>query len=870
MLGSDRTISAGAEPWHSRTAGQCLDMLRSGHEGLDAAQAEARLLRTGPNILPQPAAASFGRLFARQFVNPLIYLLLAAGLVALLVGDEVDAAFILGVLLLNAAVGAVQEKKADSSAAALRKLIRDVARVRRDGQVTEIAAEKLIPGDVVEVEGGMNVPADLRLLDALGLSADESLLTGESVAVAKDAGAVIAVDTPVADRVTLLHAGTVVAQGRAHGVVVATGADTALGAIAGSLSRAADAPSPLTLRIAQLSRQIAIGVMLLIAAVSGLLLLRGTPVQEVFLLAVALAVSAIPEGLPIAVTVALSAASWRMARRNVIVRNLPAVEGLGACTLIATDKTGTLTMNRLTVERVWLGDGREYAPENWRSGPAVPALVALARSAVLCNEASGSGDTFTGDAVDVALLRFAGEAGIDVDAARTHEVCRARRPYEPALKFAAALIGADGSACLHVKGAAEVVLPMCDAPPQDALSAAARLAREGYRVLALASGPSAAEADVADPQGLTLLGVVCLADPLRPEVPAAVAACRSAGVGVRMVTGDHPATALSIARRLGIADDGAIVVTGAELETSGGAAGRERLKHATVLARFAPAQKLALVEALQAQGELVAVTGDGVNDAPALKAAHIGIAMGRGGTDVARGVADLVLADDNFASIVAGIEEGRVTQDNVRRIVMIMLATGFSEIAMFLLALLVGLPMPLTAVQLLWLNVVTNGLQDVTLGFERGAGDALSRRPRSPGSRLIDGRALRLMAPPALYMATAAILLFHWRLGAGDTVEVARNLVLFTTVLFQNVYVLCMRSETRPVTRIPLLSNPWLVAGVAGALLLQILVQHLAVGALILGTKPLGAPLYALSAAAAIGLAVVIEGTKRLCARSLP
>lgn len=862
-MDSRSTNVAAAETWHALTIERCLATAGSRPEGLDAAQAEARLRRTGPNVLPQPAAVSFGRLFARQFVNPLIYLLLAAGLVALLVGDRIDAAFILGVLFINAIVGAVQEKKADSSAAALRKLIRNTARVRRDGHLTEITAERLVPGDVVEVEGGMNVPADLRLISALDLAADESLLTGESEPVGKDAAAAIAVDTPVADRVTMLHAGTVVARGRAHGLVVATGAQTALGTIAGSLSHAADAPSPLTIRIAQLSRQIAVGVILLIAAVAGLLLIRGAPLQEVFLLAVALAVSAIPEGLPIAVTVALSAASWRMARRNVIVRNLPAVEGLGACTLIATDKTGTLTMNRLTVERVLLGDGRECGPEEWTSGVGEPSLDALARSAVLCNEASGSGETFTGDAVDVALLRFADEAGVDIDAARMNAACRARRPYEPAVKFAAALIEAKDGTRLHVKGATEVVLPMCDDPRTEVLEAVTRLAGQGYRILALASGAASSEADVANPRGLTLLGFVCLADPLRPEVPAAVAACRTAGVSVRMVTGDHPATALSIARRLGIASDDSAVVTGAEIEAPGGQA-RERLKHATVLARFAPAQKLVLVETLQAQGELVAVTGDGVNDAPALKAAHIGVAMGRDGTDVARGVADLVLADDNFASVVAGIEEGRVTQDNVRRIVMIMLATGFSEIAMFVIAVVAGLPMPLTAVQLLWLNVVTNGLQDVTLGFERGTGDALSRPPRAPGARLIDRRALRLMAPPALYMAVTALLLFNWRLAAGDTVEAARNLVLFTTVLFQNVYVLCMRSETRPVTRIPLLSNPWLIAGIAGALLLQLLVQHLPGADSILGTAPLGASLYALCAVAAIGLGVVIEVTKHL------
>lgn len=846
-------------------ADACLKRLDSDVDGLSGEEVERRLVTAGLNRLPRAASPSMARLFLRQFRSPLIYLLLGAGAVSMLMAEWVDAGFILGVLLLNAAIGAIQEGRADSSAEALRRLIRQTARVRRDGVLAEVDAERLVPGDIVEIESGMQVPADMRLIKAFALAADESLLTGESLPVSKDPATQVPMSAPPGDRVTLLHAGTTVSRGRGVAVVVATGTSTALGAIAGSLSDAPATLSPLMLAINRLSRQIALGALVIILAFGFALAWRGAAPQEIFLLAVALAVSAIPEGLPIAVTVALAAASWRMAKKHVIVRSLPAVEGLGACTIIATDKTGTLTLNRLSVELVLLADGRELTPSRWRLEEPAPALIAVALSGVLCNEASEGAEGPTGDAVDIALLALAHEAGMDVERIRGEAACLARTPYEPALKFAAALCRSDDATALHVKGAAETVLPMCVDTAAEGVAAANRLATQGYRVLAVARGAVDRHlTDLTHPSGLTLLGFVCLTDPVRPEVPAAIAACRNAGIGVRMVTGDHPATALAIARSLGIAEDEREVATGAEIAALSGQALHARLEQATVLARFEPSQKLALVQALQANGDLVAVTGDGVNDAPALKAAHIGVAMGKGGTDVARGVADLVLTDDNFASIVGGIEEGRTTYDNVRRIVMVLVGTGLSEVALFAAALMLGLPMPLTAVQLLWLNVVTNGMQDVALGFERGTGDELERGPRAPGEALLDRTALMLMIPPALYMATAAIALFAWRIQAGDTIDAARNLVLFTTVLFQNAYVLCMRSERKAVLHLPLLGNPWLLAGVMGALLLQLIAQHVPLFGAVLGTAPMAFADYGVALSAALGLALVTEVTKFL------
>lgn len=853
-------ITNGTAIWHAMPSAEALVSLNTSMAGLTSATASGRSSKYGSNALPHAKSISIVALFIRQFRSPLIYLLLVADVIAMAMRDWVDAGFILGVLVLNAVIGTTQEAKAGSSADALRRMIQHIAHVRRDGTLTPISAEALVPGDIVELESGMQVPADIRLVESNVLTVDESLLTGEAAAVGKDSGATVAANAPTGDRSTLAHAGTTITSGRGVGVVVAIGKDTALGAIAGSLSAAPATASPLVLQMKRLSRQIAIGAVVVIFMFGLALAWRGAPPQDIFLLAVALAVSAIPEGLPIAVTVALAAASWRMAQRHVIVRSLPAVEGLGACTIIATDKTGTLTLNRLSVEHVVLPDGRNLDAPDWRGIAADDAMTDLARSGALGNEATETPDGAVGDAVDVALLAFAREIGTNVGELRKESQLLARQPYEPKLKFAAALVRRAECDVLHAKGAVETILPMCVDVPSGIAAEAIRLAAAGYRVLAVASG--SASPDPAHPVKLTLRGLVCLSDPVRPEVPAAIAACRDAGIGVRMVTGDHPATALAIARTLGIADREDQVATGAQIAALSGGDLRDRLATARVLARFEPAQKLALVQALQANGHLVAVTGDGVNDAPALKAAHIGVAMGKGGTDVARGVADLVLTDDNFASIVSGIEEGRTTYDNVRRIVIVLVSTGLSEVAMFGAALMLGLPMPLAAVQLLWLNVVTNGMQDVTLGFERGTGDSLKRPPRPPSQPLIDRTAVMMIVPPALYMAATAIALFAWQLERGASVEAARNLVLFTTVLFQNAYVLCMRSERTALFRLPLFGNPWLLVGVGSALMLQLVVQYLPIAGSVLGTAPMEGADYLRAIAAAGGLLVVTEITK--------
>ena len=855
-----------SEPaWHAEPLAKCLELLGSSEDGLSTVEAGNRLSLYGANSLPTRKRHSLGNLFFRQFKSPLIYLLLAATLVSLTVGHPTDAGFIAIVLAVNAIVGTVQERRAEASMDALGRLIRHSARVRRDGLVQEIEAAQIVPGDIVEVESGMAVPADVRLLASKGLFADESLLSGESLPAKKDAHAAIDAFAGLADRATMLHAGSTVAEGRGTGVVVATALHSQLGRIQESLDQSAAEPPPLLLQLRVLSRHIAFAAVGIIAALSLVLALQGQAADQILLLAIALAVSAVPEGLPIAVTVALAAATRRMAARNVIIRALPAVEGLGSCTLIASDKTGTLTLNRLSLERVLVADGRQLGPTDW-AGVRDTGIERLAAAAAYCNEVKlGPGGSLIGDTVDIALAQFAQGLGIDLAEATTADRLF-HIAYEPANRFSAVVIREDGGVTLYVKGAPDAILPMCQAVPEALIERAEDLARSGYRVLALASAGVSDERiqDPRDRDDLALLGWVALLDPVRPEAPEAIARCAEAGISVRMVTGDHPATARTIAEQLGLPCSPEQIVTGLEITRLAD----DELQLASligngrVFARIDPSQKLRIVQVLTDSGEIVAVTGDGANDAPALQAAHIGVAMGQGGTDIARSSADLVLADDNFASIVAGIEEGRITYANIRKIVIFLIATGIAEIGMFLGSVALGLPMPLTAIQLLWLNLVTNGVQDVMLGLGRGEGDELARPPRPPNQPILNRSALALMVPPALAMTMLALVMIGWAEARSVPPGQIQNGVLLLVVLFQNVYVLCMRSERRPLWREPLTSNLWLLLGVALALGLQVLAMNWSPLQEVLGTSPVGGFVLGLCVTGAAVTVVVTETTK--------
>ena len=829
--------------WHALAPADALSALDADENGLSEDAARRRRERFGDNELPEEDRPGLLRIYLRQFRDPLVYVLLIAAGVSLGLGNLANAAFIGAVLLINSVVGALQEGRAEASASALKEMIRVRARVRRDGDEQRVDADGLVPGDVVRLAAGDAVPADVRLLDSDGLEIDEAALTGESTPVGKDADDDLDEEAVVSERTTMAFAGTTVMDGSATGVVCRIGEVTQVGRIAESLAHGAAQPPPLVLKLRRFTRQIALFVLLAVALLSITQFLQGVPVERLFFLGVALAVSAIPAGLPIAITVAMALATRRMADLDVIVRQLPAVEGLGSCTLIASDKTGTLTENVLTIRRLQLPGGDEwqvagegYAPEgeieqdgNEPAGEERDTIDALVRAGTLCNEASirfGNGDEpeTEGDSVDLAFLVLAAKAGVERDELLQRHPQAGAVPFSAQRRFAASFNEVDERVVAHVKGAAEAVLPMCGDIDADALREREEtLARDGFRVLAVAAGAvdrDGGDYDEDDLDDLEFLGFAALIDPIRAEVPEAVERCRRAGVAVRMITGDHPETGLAIARELGIAGDDAEALTGAQLRElqDDDEALAERIGAAAVFARVEPRQKTRIVETLQRAGELVAVTGDGVNDAPALKTAHIGVAMGRGGTDVARRAASLILTDDNFASLVDGIEQGRGAYDNVRKVTWLLLATGAAEVLLFFLALFAGLPLPLTAVQLLWLNLVTNGIQDVALASEPVESDVLDRKPRPPDEPIFNRRMIQETLVSGLYIGSVAFGLFYlfvegWGMDAVD----ARNLVLLQMVLFENVHAFSCRSETRSLFRMQPAGNPMLLVAVVAA-----------------------------------------------------
>jgi magnesium-transporting ATPase (P-type) len=835
--------------------------------------------------------------FLRQFVSPLIYVLALAALVSLLIQEWHDAGFIAAVLLLNAVIGTIQEYSAQRAASALNELVTAHCRVLRDGDAYEIDAEELVPGDLVLLESGDRVPADLRLLSCYDLEVDESLLTGESLPVLKDAAKRLPSDCPMGDRINSAFAGTLVNRGRGQGVAVGTGLNTELGTIASAVLGEAGGKPPLLMRMEVFTQRVALLVGLATMVMAAVAIWRGMPMADMFLLAVALAVSAIPEGLPVALTVALAISMRRMAKRNVIVRQLVAVEALGSCTYIATDKTGTLTENQLTVRRIlfagcesWEVTGKSLEPDGMVVTPkgAPPPeqelwLEYLCQTAVLTNEGylahREDGWVHHGDAVDVALLVMARKLGI----AKEEVVAACPEldsiPFESERLFSASLNRVGGKPTAFVKGALERLLPMCSdmAAPGGAVPLEAPLletqahimANEGYRVLAFASGEITLQSGEVFSEehlaGLTLIGVVGMIDPLRPEAKAAVAACRDAGIEVAMVTGDHPATALAIARDLELAGVTGRVVTGYDLKHARDEAEQDRLTgDAALFARVEPQQKLDIVRSLQRNGHFVAVSGDGANDAPALRVAQVGVAMGESGTDVARETAELIITDDNFSSIVSGIEEGRVAYANIRKVIFLLISTGAAELVLFTLALLTGQPLPLLAVQLLWLNLVTNGIQHVALASEPAEGDELSVPPRPPNEPIFNRVMVERVVVSALVIGIVAFLLFQALLNSGLSVDEARNGTLLLMVLFENVHVFNSRSESRSVFRHNLLRNPFLLFGTAAAQLIHIFAMYTPWLSDVLHVQPVSLQQWSQLLLLALSVLVVMELHKAL------
>lgn len=881
--------------WHAITGEAAMEDLDASIEGLDDESATARLDEFGWNEIESGEVINPVRIVLHQFTSPLIYILLGAFALTIVIEHYTDAIVIAAVLIINATIGFVQEYRAENAMAALAQLVSPVATVRRNSSLLEIPSRELVPGDIIQLESGDIVPADVRLLEARNLSLDTSILTGESEPVEAHTGQLES-RTPVPDRRNMAHLGTNVVTGRAVGIVVATGARTQLGAIAGRMRRTRRVPTPLQVRMRSFGNQITVGIL----AIGGLIALIGItqsiPLGDSALFAVAIAVSAIPEGLPVVMTVALAVSVRRMANRNVIIRRLPAVETLGSCSVILSDKTGTMTENRMTVRTVWTAegtfsvsggprerdgvfrvDGREIDPQDHSTLYRALEAGSLVNEAALKDAENGT-ISATGDPTDVAMLVAARKGGIDPPMQPPASSAIDLVPFESDRRYSAAVHRTETGVQTYVKGAPERIIERCESiatdegtepiHPESLLKQADELAGEGLRVLAIATRVGNAIED-GEVESLTFLGFQGMLDPPRPGVKEAIESCHHAGIKVMMVTGDHAATASAIANRVGLESDE--VVTGAELDTLDDAALHGRLETARVFARISPVQKHRLVNVLQSEGEIVAVTGDGVNDAPALKAAHLGVSMGVSGTDVAKEASEMVLTDDNFATIFAAVEEGRTVFANIRKATSFLIATGIGLVVAILAALGLAmvdwlpadettlLPLLLLPAQALWLNVVNNGVQDVALAFEPGESKNLERPPFEPRAGLLSRLLWERSALVGGWLGVLALFVFSLMLHEGATQSYAQTATLTMMVLSMALFLGTCRSETLPIWRNDPRSNPFLLVGVLAALSIHVIVIHIPPTQLLLGLEPISIGTWVLVIALAPSVIGVVE-----------
>jgi P-type Ca2+ transporter type 2C len=846
--------------WHSLALESVLHELDTDPTvGLSEAEAAHRRDAFGANELVDRGSRSVWRMLWEQLSAVMVLVLLAAGGVSLALGDVKDALAILAIVVLNAALGLSQEYRAEQAMAALKRLAAPNVRAYRDGAVRDVSARTLVLGDVLLVEAGNLVAADCRILESANLSVEEAALTGESAAVDKDASAVVAAEAPLGDRFNMLYSGTAVSYGRGRAVVVATGMQTELGRIASALQAVPRSDTPLQRRLDQLARRLAVAALILVGLIFGFGLLRGEEPGLMFLTSVSLAVAAVPEGLPAVVTISLALGAQRMLRRKALIRQLPAVETLGSVTVICSDKTGTLTQNRMSVSTIEAAGSRFDPAQRLDLGDS-PALQLMLVGAGVCNDVFVRRDPreSVGDPTETALVEAAGRFGLWKDELASELPRVTEVPFDSNRKRMTTVHRIDGRE--HVaqietgyvafsKGAVDALLdvssrawrdsgvvPVTAAVRADIAAADARLSASGARVLGLAY--RALMRPDADPleQDLVFVGMFGLIDPPREDARQAVAACLAAGIRPVMITGDHPLTAHHIAQQLDFPNS-ENVLAGVELEHLSPRQLAERASSTAVFARVSPAHKLAIVAALQQQGEIVAMTGDGVNDAPALKQADIGVAMGLMGTDVAREAADMVLLDDRFATILAAVEEGRAIYDNIRKFLRYLLSTNAGELWVMLLGPVLGLPLPLMPLQILWINLVTDGLPALALAVEPAEAGVMRRPPRPSSENLLDRPMVVEVLWVGLLMAfvTLSVGLLAWRTGNPDW-----QTMLFTTIaLTQMGQALAVRSEKDSIFRIGLLSNPAMIAAVLATVVLQGLVVYVPALQSIFGTRPL-------------------------------
>lgn len=823
--------------------------LQTNRDGLFTNDVNNRLKKYGKNVLPKERKKNIVQIFIREFIDPIIFVMIIAAFFSFLIGEIVDGVAIIFIIMVDAIMGTVQEWKAEKSAESLENIIKTKTRVIRDGIEQEIIADELVIGDIVMLEPGNKVSADLRIIEAYNLTIDEAILTGESIASNKNES-VINETVGLAERKNMAFAGTSVITGRALGVVVKTGSNTEIGQIASKVIETKQTKSPLMVRMEKFTKQVSIIVVIIAILLTILLFIKKETPSEIFLSVIALSVSAMPEGLPLALTLALTIGSNRMAKRNVIVKKLNAVESLGSCTVIASDKTGTLTINEQTAKKIVLpnrsifeiegigyNDRGKIIGKNLEEAKEISFLGAINNEAQLILE--NGNWTYIGDSIDVAFLALAKKQKIDINNTVLGEI-----PYESEKKYSAVFYEDNHNNYCTVKGSLETVFDFCDTMQiDDKIESLNRdlikkqneeLASQGYRVIALAKGETLTfeehkTYEEKDIPRLTFMGLVAFIDPIRTETIDSIKKCNKAGIKIVMITGDHPLTAFSIAQELKIASDFKQVAIGDEINRyfkKGKKSFDKFIKTKTIFTRVTPIQKLEIIESYKRQGEFVAVTGDGVNDAPAIKAANIGIAMGSG-TDVAKETGNMIITDDNFLSIVAGIEEGRNAYSNIRKVIYMLLSCGFAEVLFFVLSIIFNLPMPLIAVQLLWLNIVTDGFQDLALSFEREEQEIMQDKPRNPKESVFDKLLLNEVLLSGLFIGISVFILWIYLIkGLHFDVSVARGYVMAYMVFIQNFHVLNCRSEKISAFKISLFRNPFIIFSIASAIILQIFVME--------------------------------------------
>ena len=849
--------------WQKKTEQEIMEKLKTNRNGLKQEEANERLNKYGLNELPKAKKDNIFKIFFSEFNDPIIWLLIVSIIFSFIVGEVVDACAIIFIILIDAIVGTIQEWKANKSAEALQDLIKVQVKVLRDGKEQLIESNQLVIGDIVLLESGNKISADLRVIESRNLTVDESILTGESINVLKNAD-IIEKNYSISDCKNMLFAGTSVITGRGVAIVCETAANTEIGKIADKVTKTDDTKSPLTIRMEKFSKQITVLIIIIAIIIAILLYNNGIELKDIFLSVIALSVSAMPEGLPLALTMALTIGSNRMAKKNVIVKKLNSVESLGSCTVIASDKTGTLTVNEQTAKKIVLPDGSIYDVEGTGyndSGEIVPLngeslenAIYISELGLLNNEAGlekiDDKWSYYGDSIDVAFLALAKKAKLDSN----NKKILGKIPYESENKYSAVFYEREDKIHCTIKGSLEKVFEFCDymivngkrvkINKELITEQNEKLASDGFRVIALADGEISKfenkeiynEKDI---NKINFIGLVAFIDPIRVETIDSIKDCKTAGIKVVMVTGDHPLTAFAIAKQLGITNIITEVTNSEEVDKylkKGQEAFDKFVNNKRVFTRVTPLQKLEIVESYKRQKEFVAVTGDGVNDAPAIKSANIGIAMGSG-TDVAKETASMIIIDDNFLSIVDGIKEGRNAYNNIRKISYFLLSCGFAEVLFFILATIFKMEMPLVAIQLLWLNVVTDGLQDLALSFEKDTDDIMKEQPRNTKESLFDKLLMEEILISGIFIGGIVFGLWYYLINVAHMeVAHARGYIMALMVFIQNIHVLNCRSEKHSAFKMSFKSNPLVLFSILSAIGLQIIIMEVPLLSRILGT----------------------------------